>query len=99
MHFRTLFIVLGLGFLWVLGGSSMPLRAQGGGAFHGSSEDPAIAYSTAPLNNVVVDVNRKLLDGTIRLIFEVRNGSFRSALEALELPVESQGLVLASDSL
>ena len=67
-----------------------PLRAQGGGAFHGSSEDPAIAYSTAPLNNVVVDLNRKLQDGTIRLTFEGRSGYLRSALEALQLPVDSQ---------
>jgi hypothetical protein len=99
VHFRTLFVVLGLGFLYVLGGSSASLSAQGGGAFHGSSEDPAIAYSTAPLNNVVVDVNRKLLDGTIRLTFEGRSGYLRSALEALELPVDSQVLVFASDSL
>jgi len=99
VHFRTLVVVLCLGFLYVLGGSSTPLRAQGGGAFHGSSEDPAIAYSTAPLNNVVVDLNRKLQDGTVRLTFEGRSGYLRSALEALELPVESQVLVFSSDSL
>ncbi len=99
MHFRTLVVVLGLGFLCVLGGISAPLRAQGGGAFHGSSEDPAIAYSTAPLNNVIVDLNRKLQDGTIRLTFEGRSGYLRSALEALEIPVDSQVLVFASDSL
>jgi hypothetical protein len=83
----------------VLGGSSAPLRAQGAGAFHGSSEDPAIAYSTAPLNNIVADVNRKLQDGTLHLTFEGRGGYLRSALEALELSADSQVLVFSSESL
>ena len=43
-----------------LGGVWATLDAQRAGSFMGSSEDPAIRYSTAPLNNPVVDVNRKL---------------------------------------
>ena len=65
----------------------------------GSSEDPAIRYSTAPLNNVVVDTNRKLQEGTLQLTFEGRGGFLRSALDALQIPVDSQLLVFSRDSL
>ena len=99
MRFRTLLVVAGLVYLCVLSGMSLPLMAQGGGVFHGSSEDPAIAYSTAPLNNVVADVNRKLQDGTVHLAFEGRSGYLQSALDALEIPVDSQMLVFSPTSL
>jgi hypothetical protein len=78
---------------------SAPMAAQRAGAFRGSTEDPAIRYTTAPLNNLVVDVNRKLQDGTLTLTFEGRGGYLRSALEALQLPVESQMLVFSRASL
>jgi hypothetical protein len=75
------------------------LDAQRSGSFMGSSEDPAIKYSTARLNNPVVDVNRKLQEGSLRLTFEGRGGFLRSALEALQIPVDSQLLVFSRDSL
>lgn len=96
--FRTL-LVAGLGFLFVLGGISAPLIAQRGGMFRGSSEDPAIAYSTAPLNNVVADVNKQIQDGTRHLTFDGRSGYLQSALDALEIPVDSQLLVFSPTSL
>ena len=65
----------------------------------GSSDDPAIRYSTAPLNNAVVDVNRKLQDGTVQLTFDGRSGFLRSAIEALQIPVDSQLLVFSRASL
>jgi hypothetical protein len=65
----------------------------------GSSNDPAIRYSTAPLNNAVVEVNKKLQDGTTQLTFEGRSGFLRSALEALQIPVDSQLLVFSRTSL
>jgi hypothetical protein len=99
VYLRALLVVAGLGVLCALGGMSIPLTAQGAGMFHGSSEDPAIAYSTAPLNNVVVDLNRQLQDGTVHLTFEGRSGYLRSVLEAFELPVDSQVLVFAPNSL
>ncbi len=74
------------------------LRAQRGGMFQGSVEDPAIAYSTAPLSNAVADVNQKLLDGRARLSFEGRSGYLRSALDALAIPVDSQALVFSQTS-
>ena len=75
-----------------------PLGAQRGGMFLGSSEDPAIAYSTAPLHNAVSEVNAKLQDGSVRLTFDGRSGYLRSALAALDIPVESQMLVFSQTS-
>jgi hypothetical protein len=75
------------------------LDAQRAGAFMGSSDDPAIRYSTAPLKNAVVEVNKKLQDGTIQLRFEGRSGFLRSALEALQIPSDSQLLVFSRASL
>ena len=78
---------------------SRPLTAQRGGMFLGSANDPAIAYATAPLQNAVVDVNQKLQDGTIQLKFDGRSGYLQSALEALEIAVDSQVLVFSRTSL
>jgi hypothetical protein len=78
---------------------SSPIDAQRAGAFRGSTDDPAIKYATAPLNNLVADVNKQIVDGTIRLTFEGRGGYLRSALDALQLPVDSQLLVFSRASL
>jgi hypothetical protein len=76
------------------------VEAQRAGTFKGSSDDPAIRYSTTDaLNNAVVEVNRKLQDGTVRLTFDGRSGFLRSALEALGIPVDSQLLVFSRTSL
>jgi hypothetical protein len=75
------------------------LGAQRAGAFMGSADDPAIRYSVAPVKNDVADVNRKLRDGAVRFAFEGRSGFLRSALEALQIPVESQLLVFSRTSL
>jgi hypothetical protein len=97
MEVRTL---LALGFcLCALGGIWAPIDAQRAGAFMGSSNDPAIRYSTAPLNNAVVEVNKQLQDRTVQLTFEGRSGFLRSALEALQIPVDSQLLVFSRTSL
>jgi hypothetical protein len=85
--------------LYALGVVSAPIDAQRAGAFRGSTEDPAIKYSTAPLNNVVADANRKLQDGVVQLAFEGRGGFLRSALDALQIPVDSQLLVFSRASL
>ena len=65
----------------------------------GSVDDPAIKYSTARLNNIVEDVNKKLDAGSIRLTFEGRGGFLRTALEALQIPADSQLLVFSRASL
>ena len=65
----------------------------------GHPNDPAIRYSTASLNNAVVDVNNKLQDGAVRFAFDGRSGFLQSALEALRIPVDSQLLVFSRTSL
>jgi hypothetical protein len=97
MRARTL-LGLGLG-VFIAAVVSAPIDAQRSGAFRGSTEDAAIKYSTAPVNNIVTDVNRQLQDGALRLTFEGRAGYLRSALEALQIPVDSQLLVFSKASL
>lgn len=97
MSWRPL-LALGLG-LFVAAGTWASVNAQRSGAFMGSSEDPAIAYTTASLNNAVVDVNRRLQEGALQFTFDPRSGFLRSALEALQLPVDSQLLVFSRTSL
>ena len=85
--------------VFVLGVMWAPAGAQRAGAFMGSSADPAIGYATASLNNAVVEVNKKLQDGTVQLTFDGRSGFLRSALEALKIQVDSQLLVFSRTSL
>src|SRR5215472_8162556 len=85
--------------LFGLGGLSAPVHAQHAGAFKGSLDDPAIAYATGPVDNAVEEVNRQLRDGAVRFTFTDRSGFLRSALDALQLPVESQLLVFSRGSL
>jgi hypothetical protein len=97
MH-RKILPAVGL-WLFVLG-SVWPAGAQRAGTFKGSSDDPAIGYSTTTaLNNAVVEVNKKLQDGTVQLSFDGRSGFLKSALEALRIPVDSQLLVFSRTSL
>jgi hypothetical protein len=76
-----------------------PVGAQRGGMFMGSPDDPAIAYSTAPVRNVIDDLNKKLEAGTATLNFDGRSGYLQSAIDALALPVDSQLLVFSQASL
>jgi hypothetical protein len=90
--------VLGLA-TWCAAVTSLPAGAQRGGLFMGSVDDPAIAYSTAPVSNVVDDLNRRLQDGSLELTFEGRSGYLKSLVEALRLPTDSQLLVFSKGSL
>jgi hypothetical protein len=78
---------------------SVPLSGQRAGAFMGSSDDPAIKYSTASPNNAVVDVNRRLQSGELTFTFDEGSGYLQSALAALDLPIDSQLLVFSRTSL
>ena len=80
---------------WLL--SSSPLSAAA--CFRVRPMIPAIKYSTAPLNNAVASLNQKLQEGAVRLAFEGRSGYLRTALAALEIPVDSQMLVFSPTSL
>ena len=91
--------LLPFGLLLIFSGLLAILDAQRAGSFMGSPEDPAIEYSTARLNNVVEEVNRRIQAGAVPLTFEGRGGFLRTALEALQIPVASQLLVFSGDSL
>src|SRR4051794_1391428 len=103
MRFRVV-LALALGVACAAARVPSPLTAllfaqRGGGMFLGSTEDAAIRYGSAPLDNPVVAVNEKLKDGTIRLALDGRGGYLQSALQALDIPVESQMLVFSATSL
>src|SRR4051794_11877508 len=85
--------------LWALACLWAPLGAQRAGSFMGSANDPAIKYGTAPVHNAVADLNARIQNGAVRLAFEGRSGFLRSALDALQLPVDSQLLVFSRASL
>ena len=71
---------------------------QRGGAFRGPRDHPAIQYTDGPVDNVVADLNERLEAGEVDLRWEGRSGYLRSALAALDLPVESQLLVFSPTS-
>ncbi|HEY7171023.1 MAG TPA: hypothetical protein VH417_09275 [Vicinamibacterales bacterium] len=91
-------VVVAAGLVCVLGPAPATLFAQRGGMFQGSADDPAIAYSTAPLSNAVSRIEEKIRDGTVPLVYEGRSGYLRSALRALDIPVDSQALVFSQTS-
>jgi hypothetical protein len=91
--------IIGIAMACSISGLSLHLHAQRGGKFMGSADDRAIAYSTAPVNNVVERLNRELEAGTARLTFEGRSGYLQSAIDALKLPIDSQLLVFSNASL
>lgn len=98
MRKRTFAVVSG----WLvacLAWTGTATTAQRSGMFMGSANDPAIAYASGALDNVVETLNRRLDAGTERLVFEGRSGYLRSVLRAIGLPVESQALVFSTGSL
>ncbi|HEV3140359.1 MAG TPA: hypothetical protein VGY57_07595 [Vicinamibacterales bacterium] len=56
---------------------------------------PAIEYASRPTTDAIVDLNRRIDEGTVRLTFDEGTGYLRSVLDALHLPIESQMLVMS----
>lgn len=67
--------------------------------FTRSFDDPAIRYATGPRADAGLALNRALASGRTRLTFETGSGYLRSLLAALDVPVDSQVVVYAQDSL
>lgn len=82
---------------WVAG--LMVVVAQRRDAFVESREHASIKYNTGPVDDAITDLNRKLDAGTVRFNFDPVSGYLRSALEALNVPVESQALVFTPTSM
>src|SRR5262249_61624304 len=57
--------------------------------------NPAIGYFTGPTTDLVSRLNRRLEEGTAHLAFDGSSGYLTSVLEALQVPVESQMLVMS----
>ena len=72
--------------------------AQRTDAFVVSRDHPAIEYSTGQTTDRVLDLNRRIRDGSVRLAFDGASGYLRSTLDALNVPVESQVAVFAQNS-
>jgi hypothetical protein len=75
------------------------VAAQGRDAYMGSLNDPAIAYETGPLNDVVTRLNEQVASGSTRLAFDGVRGYLPAVLRALAVPVESQVAVYSQTSL
>jgi hypothetical protein len=73
-------------------------RAQRTDAFVVSRDHPAIEYSKGPTTDRLLDLNRRIRDGSVRLAFDGASGYLRSTLDALHVPVESQVAVFAQNS-
>lgn len=61
-------------------------------------DDPALAYSTAPLNDPVSRLSRDIRQGKTRLAFNPVTGYLPAVLRALDVPVESQMAVFSKTS-
>lgn len=79
--------------------ATVVVAQQRTGVFDQSINHPAIKYSTSDSNTVVDALNRRLRDGSAKLVHEGTSGYLRSVLQLLDIPVESQVLVYTQTSL
>src|SRR3954451_8818541 len=56
---------------------------------------PAIEYASRPTADPVVELNHRIDEGSARLVFDEETGYLRPVLEALNVPVDSQMLVMS----
>ena len=69
------------------------------GAFDQSINHPAIKYLVADTDTEVDRLNRKLRDGSAKLVWDEKTGYLKSVLDLLQVPVASQVLVYTQTSL
>ena len=67
--------------------------------FTASIDDPAIGYSSRPVNDPVARLNRRIEEKQVELSFGGPSGYLRAVLAALDIPVASQVLVFSETSL
>lgn len=61
----------------------------------GALKHPAIGYYTQPSHDVVAALGRRVADGAVPLPFDAQTGYLKPVLEALDVPVASQMLVMS----
>ena len=61
----------------------------------GALTHPAIEYASRSTADPIVELNRRIDEGTARITFDEGTGYLRSVLDALNLPIESQMLVMS----
>ena len=83
--------------LCVAGVSALAQRRTG--AFDQSINHPAIKYNTADSSTAVDALNKKLRDGSAKLVYEPQSGYLKSVLALLDVPVESQIVVYTQTSM
>jgi hypothetical protein len=84
--------------LALLAGAWGAVVAQRTDAFVVSRDHAAIQYASAPVTDRVSELNRKLTEGSVRLTHNGPTGYLKSALEALNVPPESQVAVFGQNS-
>ena len=72
--------------------------AQRTDVFVASRDDAAIAYSSTPTTDPIAQLNRRLQAGSATLTFDPASGYLRSVLAALDVPIESQTVVVSQTS-
>jgi hypothetical protein len=92
---------------WVLGCTAafgIGAFVRGGAAATGQLADrpltgalahPAIGYDARPTGDMVADLGRRISDGSARIAFEESTGYLRPVLAALQVPIDSQMLVMS----
>lgn len=81
-----------------LAASAAATTAQRADVFNASRDHAAIAYSTAPVNNAITELDGRLERGDVSLAFNDDNGYLPAVLDALAIPRESQLLVYSQTS-
>ena len=64
-----------------------------------SFERPPIDYHNVPTTDVIVRLQQRLDDGSLKLEYDSKHGYLPSLLEALDVPVSSQVFVFSKTSL
>jgi hypothetical protein len=67
--------------------------------YQSAAEHPAIAYSKATPTDAVARLQQAIDSGTARLAYDEQHGYLPAVLEALKVPLSSQGLVFSRTSL
>jgi hypothetical protein len=96
MHARLLLIAAAFALTSTVAVVSQQRRS---GAFDQSINHPAIKYLTSDTDTIVDRANKRLLDGSAKLVFDERTGYLKSVLDLLQVPVESQVMVYTQTSL